>query len=63
MNSLDRLGIFLARLLTVSLWVLTVVALNEGLYGGALVVGALPLICDYGLRNRSLWEVVPCTPI
>lgn len=44
MNSLERIGIFLARLLTVTLWVLTVVAINEGLYGGAVVVGVLSLL-------------------
>ncbi len=44
MTRLNRIGISLARLLTVALWVLTVVAVNEGLYGGAMVVGVLSLL-------------------
>jgi len=52
MNLLDKLGIFLARLLTVALWVLTVVAVNEGLYGGALVVGVL----SWGAYREASWD-------
>ena len=52
MTSIDKIGIFIARVVTVALWALTLNAINHGAYAGAVVVGLL----SWGAYKETKWD-------